>query len=554
MDHLNYPDISMYALIKQTAEKYPNYRALEYFGAGISYKRLLKEIDRTAAAFVRMGVKKGDRVSLCMPNIPQAVFAFYGLNKIGAVPNMIHPLSAGEEIKYYLKLSRSKTVVAVGQLREKLETLIPQTEAENVIIAPVEDHMPPVTRLVYRISNRSQKPIAPFMTLWRDFIRTGDGADNADVNVSPEYNGTGNDDGAILYSGGTTGKPKGIMLTNLNFNALALESINGCGCLAAGDRVLSVMPVFHGFGLGVCIHTVLCFGGCAVILPKFSARDFDKLIGKYRPNIIAGVPAIYEAMLRENSLQKTDLSFIKCVISGGDCLPLATKEKMDNFLKAHGCGVQIREGYGLTECVTGTCLNPDDDNRPGSVGLPYADNEYKIIDPASGRELPCGEVGEIILRGPAVMKEYIDEPEETALALRKREDGHTWLYTGDLGYMDKDGYVYFKQRLKRMIVSGGYNIYPVNIENVLNSHKEVVLSAVIGIPDKIMGQRVKAYVTAKTEDTERLKGELLRLCAERISRYSIPKEIEFVNDLPRTLVGKIDYNALEAPGADSDNS
>lgn len=544
MDHLEYPDISMYALIKQTAEKYPDYRALEYFGAGISYRRLLKEIDRTAGAFVKMGVKKSDRVSLCLPNIPQAVFAFYGLNKIGAVPNMIHPLSAGEEINYYLKLSRSKTVVAVGQLREKLETLIPQTEVENVIIAPVDEYMPPLTRLIYRISNPPEKLSAPFMTSWQDFIKGGIAALS-----DTEYKGTGGDDGAILYSGGTTGKPKGIMLTNLNFNALALQSINGCGCLAPGDRVLSVMPVFHGFGLGVCIHTVMCFGGCAVILPKFSARDFDGLIRKYRPNIIAGVPAIYEAMLRENSLQKTDLSFIKCVISGGDCLPCATKEKMDDFLKTHGSSVQIREGYGLTECVTGTCLNPDNDNRPGSVGLPYADNEYKIVDPESGKELPRGEVGEITLRGPTVMKEYIDEPEETALALRKGEDGHTRLYTGDLGYMDKDGYVYFKQRLKRMIVSGGYNIYPVNIENILNSHKDVVLSAVIGIPDKIMGQRVKAYVIAKTDDTERLKGELSQLCAERISRYCIPAEIEFVNELPKTLVGKIDYNALEALNA-----
>lgn len=544
MKHINYPDISMYEFIKQTAEKYPNYRALEYFSAGISYRRLICEIDRTANAFYQMGIRRGDRVSLCLPNIPQAVFAFYGLNKIGAVPNMIHPLSADEEIKYYLKLSRSKTVVAVSLLAKKLEKLIPETNANRairVIIADPEEYLPPLTRLIYRIANPPQKLSAPFMTSWQDFIKTGKAAPDNVI-----YNGRSGDDAVILYSGGTTGKPKGIMLTNLNFNALALQSIDGCGCLAAGDRVLSVMPVFHGFGLGVCIHTVMRFGGCAVILPKFAAGDFHKLIKKYRPNIIAGVPAVFEATLRANALHKTDLSFIKCVISGGDCLPVSTKEKMDNFLRSHGCSAEIREGYGLTECVTGTCLSPENDNRPGSVGLPYADTEYKITDPKSGRELPAGEVGEIILRGPAVMKEYIDDPDETALALRQREDGNIWLYTGDLGFKDEDGYIYFKQRLKRMIISGGYNIYPVNIENALSSHPEVIASAVTGIPDEIMGQRVKAYVAASTDNTERLQKELIKLCAEKVSRYSVPREIEFVDSLPKTLVGKIDYKALES--------
>lgn len=541
MKKLDYPNGSMYGLVCARAKENPELRALEYFSRGFSYRRLVFHIDRAAAAFFAAGVRRGDRVSLCLPNIPQAVFAFYGLNKIGAVPNMIHPLSADEEIKYFLKLSQSEMVVAVGQLRERMERIIPETAVKQVIIASVDDYMPALARLLYRISNPSPKLSAPFMRTWTDFIAKGRA-----VKCDIREDISGDDDAVILYSGGTTGSPKGIMLSNLNFNALALESIEGCGCLKAGDRVLSVMPVFHGFGLGVCIHTVMCFGGCAVILPKFSAGDLGELIKKYRPNIIAGVPAVFEAMLKENTLRGMSLSFIKCIISGGDCLSPAAKERMDKFLRSHSCSVRVREGYGLTECVTGTCLNPENDNRPGSVGLPYADTEYRIADPVTGEEMPAGETGEIIIRGPAVMKGYIDDPEETALALRKHGEGGCWLHTGDLGFKDRDGYIYFKQRLKRMIVSGGYNIYPVNIENVINSHRDVIVSAVIGIPDRIMGQRVKAYVVTERGDRQRLQGEIIRLCGERVARYCIPREIEFVCELPRTSVGKIDYKALES--------
>ena len=539
--HIDYPECSVYDFLEQNAEKYPNEYAVNYFSKKISYKALVNEIDQCAKALKAMGVNRNDTVSICLPNIPQAVIAFYAINKIGAVANMIHPLSAENEIKFYLSISESCLIIAIDLIWDKLKNVISDTKIQHTVLVSVKSYMPLTFKVGYWLKS-GRKIKSPINILdWAKFM-----------NHSKEYHGEVNAHGlksdcaAILYSGGTTGKPKGIKLTNLNFNALALQSIDASGCLKQGDKVLSVMPIFHGFGLGVCIHTALNIGGTAIILPKFSVAEFHKLLLKYKPNVIAGVPTIYEALLQNNGLDKKDLSFIRCVVSGGDSLSVSTKKKLNKFLSEHGCTVSVREGYGLTECVTGSCLMPDINEKINSVGLPYADTYYKIVNPKTKEEVPCGETGEIILRGPTVMDSYLKEPEETKLALQIHEDGNTWLHTGDLGYIDEDGYIYFKQRLKRMIVSRGYNIYPQNIENIIDSHSSVLMCAVVGIADKIKGQKVIAFVVLKdsVNSSDKLKSELYSLCEKNIARYSLPEDIEFINALPKTLVGKIAYNEL----------
>ena len=352
---------------------------------------------------------------------------------------------------------------------------------------------------------------------------------------------------AILYSGGTSGYPKGIELTNLNFNALALQSEVACGCLEQGDRVLSIMPVFHGFGLGICIHTVQYFGGTCILLPQFSAQTFHKLLMKYRPNIIAGVPTLYEALLKNRKLDGCDLSFLKCVISGGDSLSVSLKHKVDEFLHAHGASIQIREGYGLTECVTGSCLTPINDYREGSIGIPYPDTYYKIVKPGTEEELPAGEEGEIVLSGPSVMKGYLKDEKETEATLRKHEDGLTWMYTGDLGKMDEDGFVYFKQRIKRMIISSGYCLYPSYMENIIDSHPKVLMSCVIGIDHPYKVQVAKAFIVLRNgfEADETVRAEIKAYCEENLARYAWPYEYEYRKELPKTLVGKVAYSKLE---------
>ena len=542
--HLEYPDISIYNMLEDSMKNREDYISYNYYGTKKTYKEFIAQIDKCARALKSLGIKATERVSICMPNTPEAIIAFYAINKIGAVANMIHPLSAENEIKYFLNISKSKYVIAIDIAFNKINHIANDTNLKKCIVVSAKNSMPVYLKIGYQLTKgRKIKLEKSDLNLsWNDFIKLGE-----DYNKKIKSNFKGNNVAAILYSGGTTGYPKGIELTNLNFNALAIQSFEACQCLKEKDKVLSIMPVFHGFGLGICIHTVQYFGGTSILLPQFSAKTFDKLLKKYKPNIIAGVPTLYEVLLKNKNLDGYDLSFLKCVISGGDSLSISLKEKVDTFLKEHGANIQIREGYGLTECVTGSCLTPMNYYRKGSIGIPYPDTYYKIVKPNTEEELPFGEEGEILISGPSVMKGYLDDEKETKLTLRKHKDGLTWMYTGDLGYMDKDGFIYFKQRLKRMIISSGYCLYPQYIENIIDSHPKVLMSCVIGIDHPYKVQVAKAFIVLRngyTADDELLK-EIKEHCEKNLARYSWPTEYEFRSELPKTLVGKIAYSKLE---------
>ena len=338
------------------------------------------------------------------------------------------------------------------------------------------------------------------------------------------------------------------MLSNRNFNALGLQTIAASGFgSVAGMKMLSVMPVFHGFGLGIGIHTALIGGATCILVPQFSVKEYADILLKQKPNIIPGVPTLFEALLRAPALENADLSFLKGIFSGGDSLSPELKKKVDAFLKEHGCKEQIREGYGTTECVTASCLTPKDYARSGSIGVPFPDVYYKIVTPGTTEEVEANIEGEICVSGPTVMLGYMDNPEETANTLRHHGDGRIWLHTGDLGYMDQDGFVYFKLRIKRMLITSGYNVYPTQLENIIDAHEKVLLSCVIGIKDEYRGQKIKAFIVPMPgiEPTEELKQELLEYCAHHIAKYALPREIEFRTELPKTLVGKVAYRVLE---------
>lgn len=541
--HLEYPTFSIYSMLKQSVEKYGKNYSYNYFGRKVTYEEFDAQIEETAKAFLANGVKAGDIVSICMPNTPEALMSFYALNKIGAVCSMIHPLSAETEIKHYVNLTKSTIIVTIDLAFNKINHIIDETGLEKAILVSVKDSMPVAMSIGYSMTKgrkvnveKSDKTVK-----WHAFIESGKNY------VGETFcEGKPDDTAAILYSGGTSGFPKGIELTNYNFNSLAISGKEACQVLKPGDRVLAIMPVFHGFGLGICIHTTQYFGGCSVILPQFNASTFDQLLTKYRPNVIAGVPSLYEAMLRNKKLEGVDLSFLKCVISGGDSLSVGLKMKIDDFLHEHGAMIQVREGYGLTECVTGCCMTPEKTYREGSIGIPYPDVYFKIINPETKEEMPCGEDGEIILSAPTVMKGYYNDPEETALILQTHEDGRVWLHTGDLGYMDEDGFVYFKQRIKRMIVSSGYNVYPQYIENIIDQVPEVLMSCVIGIDHQYKVQVAKAFIVLKEgiEDTPEIRQKIRSQCEQNLVKYSWPYEYEFRKELPKTLVGKVAFNVL----------
>lgn len=515
-------------------------------GRSVSYGELAEKIRETARAFWGLGVRKGDRVTLCLPNIPQTVYCLYALNELGAEVSLIHPLSAEKEIVFYLKEVESTVLVTIHQFYEKLMKVQQEYPLKHLIITDIDDALTGVKKIGYRIGIKRKFPKlqkAEYLLKWSEFLVGGKSYEKAA--------NTAEDGAVILFSGGTTGTNKGILLSNKNLNALGMQTAAMCARPVEGKRILAAMPMFHGFGLGVCVHTALISGMTSVLVLRFNVKEYARLIRKERPNYIAGVPTLYEALTRTNYLDKADLSCLLGVFSGGDSLSVELKKKMDRFLAERGATVRIREGYGTTECVTASCLTPDHEEREGSIGLPYPDMDYKICRVGTTEEVSYGEEGEICLAGPTVMVKYLGCPEETANTLRLHEDGRHWLHTGDLGMMDADGFIYFRQRLKRIIVTSGYNVYPSQIENVLDGHPKVQLSCVIGVPDPYRMHRVKAYVVPKKgiEPSDALREELSDYCKTYIAKYACPREFEFRNDLPKTLVGKVAYKKLEEENA-----
>ena len=545
---LNYPAKTIYELVRAAALKYPNDVAYEFMGKNVTYSQFMARIDRVAKALLALGVGKGDRFTICMPNCPQALDTFYALNRIGAVSNMIHPLSAPSEIAFYLNFSHSKAVLTLDQFYGKLDQIRGDLkQPTKLVIAQIKDELPAPLNLLYPMTKAARRvpklPAAGDFIRWNDFLRGGKSIDEL-----PDHPIGYTEGASILYSGGTTGTTKGILLSSANFNATALQTIAASGLHDIhGKKMLSVMPIFHGFGLGIGIHTALVGGATCILVPQFNVKTYAKLLVKKKPNLVPGVPTLFEALLRTNLLEDADLSFLDGMFSGGDSLSVELKHKVDDFLKAHKAKIQIREGYGTTECVTASCLTPKDYARSGSIGVPFPDTYYKIVKPGTTEETDPNIEGEICISGPSVMMCYVDNPEETAQTLRRHADGRIWLHTGDLGAMDTDGFVYFRQRIKRMIITSGYNVYPSQLENIIDGHEKVLLSCVFGVKDKYKMQKVKAFVVLRPgfEPTEEVRQELFDHCRKHIAKYAMPYEIEFRTELPKTLVGKVAYRVLE---------
>lgn len=543
--HLEYFKGSMFDMVASVAARYPNYVAFDFMGKSTTYAKMIKKIEQCAQALKTIGIRKGDCVTIAMPNCPQAIYMFYAINLIGGIASMVHPLSSEKEIEFYLNESNSITVITLDQFYGKIEAIRKNTGIVNVILARIKDELAQPLKTGYMITEGykiAKIPDDAPVIRWKDFMKL---SKCCFYNYKIERDD--NDPAVILYSGGTTGTTKGIMLTNRNFNALAEQVIATNPMFKPGDKMLAAMPVFHGFGLGVCIHTMLAKGGRCVLVPRFTPKSYSKLITKNRCNFIAGVPTLYEAMLRLPNMENADFSHLKGVFSGGDSLSIELKKKMDKFLADHKATIKVREGYGTTECVTACCLTPVTLQKEGSIGIPFPDTYFKIVKPDTDEELPYGEEGEIVLSGPTVMLGYYNKPEETAKTLRRHADGLTWLYTGDLGCMDDQGFVYFRGRIKRMIVTSGYNVYPAQLENILDAHEKVQMSCIIGVPDPYKMQKVKAFVMLRPgyEPTQETKDELLAYCRKYIAKYAMPYDIEFRNELPKTLVGKVAYRVLE---------
>ena len=548
--HMEYDQGTIFQAMEKAANRFPEYIAYEFMGTKVTYRKLLEQVRLCARAYKAIGVRNGDRVTLALPNCPQAVLSFYALSCIGAIANMVHPLSAQNELEFFINESESVTVVTLDQFYNKIEAIRRNTKLLNIVIASVKDELSPALRTGYMLTEGRKIAKIPKdapIIRWKKFMNY-----HKYWEWEYQYDTEPDDTAVILYSGGTTGKTKGIELTNLNFNALGAQIIATNPMFRPGDVMLAAMPVFHGFGLGVCIHAMLISGGTSSLVPRFTPKSYSKLITRNKCNFIAGVPTLYEALIHEPSMVGADLSRLKGVYSGGDSLSIGLKKSIDKFLYDHGSPVQVREGYGATETVNACCLTPPTMFKEGSIGIPFSDTYFKIVKPGTEEEVPYGEEGEIVVAGPTAMKGYLKHPDETADTIKVHADGMRWVYTGDLGYMDEDGFVYFRGRIKRMIVSSGYNIYPAEMENILDASEMVHMSCVIGVPDPYRMQKVKAFVVLEPgyEPNEETRKQLMDYCRKNISKYAMPYKIEFRESLPKTVVGKVAYRVLEQEEAE----
>lgn len=541
---IDYPDCSMVDMVIQSAEKWPDNTAYVYYGHKVTYKNFVKKIEKTARALKNYGVKEGDRVTICMPNTPEGITMVYAVNMVGAVCNMVHPLSSEKELEYYIKVADSKYVLVIDAVFDKIYRLRDTAQLERIIVVRPSDGLGFLKKKLYNTlhikrvrlpSNDSR------VVLWEDFI-----ANSYFYQGNYHEERGGEDPAVIMYSGGTTGAPKAVLLSNLNINAESICDATMIRQVTPGATVLSILPLFHCFGLGVCIHTPLCKGMGCILIPAFSHRQFADIIKKNSPSFIVGVPTLFEALVN-TKLKSDDLESVKAVICGGDALNQTLRDKVNAFLKNHGSDAKIRVGYGLTEGSGAVCLSPENTFSDGIIGVPFPDTDFKIVKNNTHKELPAGEEGEICISGPLVMMGYLDNDAETAQVIRVHDDGKVWLHTGDIGYLGEDGLIYFAQRLKRIIVSSGYNIYPTHIESIINSHEAVLTSTVIGIDHHYKGQVPKAFIVLKPgyRAGKKIEREIRELLERNIPIYALPVAYEFRDKLPHTKIGKVAFRDLE---------
>lgn len=532
---IDYPRVTMYEALMRSVELHPERIAYDYLDYTSTYRKFGSEIDSCANALAGIGMKKGDTITIAMPTCPQGIICFYAANKLGVVASMIHPLSTVKEITYYLNVAHSRHVLVMEEHYGKLKDVGDEVPLEALILARPSDFHPDMQKT--ESTNRHPDPRVHF---WTDIM-------TASYPEAPRARMDTDEMAVILYSGGTTGFPKGIMLSNYNFISEGMMAA-AWGMKAIQDlSVLVILPIFHGFGLGIACNATFMCGGKAILVPRFTPETFAELIKSKRPSYITGVPTLYDALSRNPVFQTADLSCLKTARCGADTLPRTVKERFEEIVRRQGGDVKLLEGYGLTEAVTGIMSTPFDGYREGSVGIPYPDMLAKVVKIGTTEEAAVGEEGELCVSGPAVMRGYLGQPEETAETLRKHEDGRIWLHTGDIFTMDDDGYFYFKLRLKRMITSSGMNVYPAQVEDILRQHPDVLDACVIGVPDQAQVERVKAFVILKdrSKESPEMAQSLIVHCREHLIKWSCPRDVEFRESFPLTRVGKTAYTVLE---------
>lgn len=540
-ESLNYFNGSMYDYLKDTASKNEKRSAYSFYGNEVTFKSFMKKIDKVASALKEFNIVENECVTICMPNTPESFALIYAINKIGAICNIIHPLSSTSDIERALKETNSSIIFCSDVAMPKARHI----KVKHFIMVPTSESLGKFLKTLYNIKSSLNMKLEEGMLTWHEFLNYGVSEDTY-VKRDP------NSPAAIIYSGGTTGKPKGIIISNANFNAMALQTASVCKYISPGHSVLSALPIFHVFGLALCTHTCLVAGMKCIIVPQLNTKKINKELKKYKPSVYPAVPSLLKMSMNDSDPGSNAFKDIKVVVVGGDYLSPQVKSEYEEYLKAHGSSAVVKSGYGLSEACGFCCCTAEVDekhvnNHKGTLGIPNPDMIVKIFEPNSDIEKSVGDVGEICITGPTLMMGYINEDEETKKTLVIHNDGRTWLHTGDLGYMDKDGFIFYTSRLKRMIITNGYNVYPIELEDIINKCKYVDTCTVVGIPHKIKSQTPKAVIVLKSnvQDTLEVREEIRRYCYKNIAKYAVPTEYEFRTSLPKTAVGKVAYRDLE---------
>lgn len=540
------PALSAFEYVCQRSKNHLNDTALEYYGRKFTYADLIVNVKKTAAALRGAGVKKGDIITVVSIMTPEIIALFYAADMMGATLNLVDPRYSVEGIREYIEEVDSHLLVCLNVVYERCRQAAKRTNVEKVIVLSPADSLPPVMAVGYKLTTPDKNKYASNVIRWKQFIKGGEGQSTAAEPYDPDHACV------VVHTGGTTGSPKGVMLTDDCFNGIALQFQAYPKLFHRGQKLMNVMPPFIAYGFACGIHLPLVLGFTVIIIPNLDPAKLGSLVLKHKPEHMFGVPTHYQQLAADPKLRDKDLSFIINYAAGGDSLSRGAEQTVNDFLAAHGARYPIAKGYGMTEVSSAATVAAGLDNKPGSVGIPMVNTVVAAFEPGTDQELPIGQRGELCISGPCLMKGYYNKPEETAILLRRHPDGRVWAHTGDMGYLDEDGFVYLDSRIKRMIIRhDGFKVFPSMIENVVSRHPAVHQCSVVGCADKdhVQGRLPFVYIVLKADTTAKKKQlirELERMCAEELPEYVQPVAYKFIPSMPMTPVGKVDYRQLEA--------
>ena len=540
------PALSAFEYVCQRSKNHLNDTALDYYGRKFTYADLIVNVKKTAAALRGAGVKKGDIITVVSIMTPEIIALFYAADMIGATLNLVDPRYSVEGIREYIEEVDSHLLVCLNVVYERCRQAAKRTNVEKVIVLSPADSLPPVMAVGYKLTTPDKNKYASNVIRWKQFIKGGEGQSTAAEPYDPDHACV------VVHTGGTTGSPKGVMLTDDCFNGIALQFQAYPKLFHRGQKLMNVMPPFIAYGFACGIHLPLVLGFTVIIIPNLDPAKLGSLVLKHKPEHMFGVPTHYQQLASDPKLRDKDLSFIINYAAGGDSLSRGAEQTVNDFLAAHGARYPIAKGYGMTEVSSAATVAAGLDNKPGSVGIPMVNTVVAAFEPGTDQELPIGQRGELCISGPCLMKGYYNKPEETAILLRRHPDGRVWAHTGDMGYLDEDGFVYLDSRIKRMIIRhDGFKVFPSMIENVVSRHPAVHQCSVVGCADKdhTQGRLPFVYIVLKSDTTAKKKQvirELERMCAEELPEYVQPVAYKFISSMPMTPVGKVDYRQLEA--------